>query len=42
MIFGIGTDIVDTDRILQLKSLKKFAEKILSPDELDNFDKLNF
>ena len=41
MIFGIGTDIVDTDRILQLKSLKKFAEKILSPDELDNFDKLN-
>ena len=41
MIFGIGTDIVDTDRILQLKSLKKFAKKILSPDELDNFDKLN-
>ena len=40
MIFGIGTDIVDTDRISQLKSLKKFAEKILSPDELDNFDKL--
>jgi holo-[acyl-carrier protein] synthase len=34
MIFGIGTDIVKTSRIEDMKSLSRFAEKILSPEEL--------
>jgi holo-[acyl-carrier protein] synthase len=34
MIFGIGTDIVKTSRIQEMKSLSRFAEKILSPEEL--------
>ena len=35
MIYGIGTDIVEISRITKMKSLSSFAEKILSPDELE-------
>lgn len=35
MIFGIGTDIVDVERIRKLGSLEKFADKILSLNELE-------
>ena len=34
MIFGIGTDIVKISRIEEMKSLSRFTEKILSPEEL--------
>ena len=34
MIFGIGTDIVKISRIQEMKSVSRFAEKILSPQEL--------
>ncbi len=34
MIFGIGTDIVEVERIMNMNSLDKFAEKILSFEEL--------
>lgn len=37
MIFGIGTDIVEVKRIRNLDSLEKFADKILSLNELDVF-----
>jgi len=37
MIFGIGTDIVEVERIRKLDSLEKFAEKILSLNELEAF-----
>ena len=37
MIFGIGTDIVDVERIRKLDSLEKFADKILSLSELEVF-----
>ena len=37
MIFGIGTDIVDVERIRKLGSLEKFAYKILSLNELEVF-----
>ena len=37
MIFGIGTDIVDVERIRKLGSLEKFADKILSLNELEVF-----
>ena len=37
MIFGIGTDIVEVKRIRNLDSLEKFADKILSLDELEVF-----
>ena len=37
MIFGIGTDIVDVERIRKLDSLEKFADKILSLNELEVF-----
>ena len=40
MIFGIGTDIVEIDRIKSLASLNKFAIKILSQKELRFFDSL--
>ena len=33
MIFGIGTDIVKISRIEDMKSLSRFAEKILSTEE---------
>ena len=35
MIYGIGTDIVEISRIIKMKSLSSFAEKILSPNELE-------
>ena len=35
MIYGIGTDIVEISRIIKIKSLSSFAEKILSPNELE-------
>ena len=34
MIFGIGTDIVEVKRIMNMNSLDKFAKKILSFEEL--------
>ena len=37
MIFGIGTDIVEVERIRKLESLEKFADKILSLNELEVF-----
>ena len=37
MIFGIGTDIVEVERIRKLDSLEKFADKILSLNELEIF-----
>ena len=37
MIFGIGTDIVDVERIRKLGSLEKFADKILSLNEYEVF-----
>ena len=37
MIFGIGTDIVEVERIKKLDSLEKFADKILSLSELEVF-----
>ncbi len=37
MIFGIGTDIVDVERIRKLGSLEKFADKILCLNELEVF-----
>lgn len=38
MIFGIGTDIVEVERIRKLDSLEKFADKILSLNELEVFN----
>ena len=35
MIYGIGTDIVEISRIIKMKSLSSFSEKILSPNELE-------
>ena len=34
MIFGIGTDLVDIERIKAIKSKTAFAKKILGPQEL--------
>ena len=41
MIFGIGTDIVEVERIKNLSSISKFAKKILSQNELNIFNSLN-
>ena len=40
MIFGIGTDIVDINRIKSMDSLSTFANKILSENELKVFNNL--
>ena len=40
MIFGIGTDIVDINRIKKMESLDTFAKKILSEKELLIFNDL--
>ena len=40
MIYGIGTDLVDLDRIKKMKSLSAFANKILGDQELVKFGKL--
>ena len=41
MIFGIGTDIVEVERIKNLSSISKFAKKILSQEEINTFNSLN-
>ena len=40
MIFGIGTDVVEIQRIKKIDSLDKFAKKILSINELKFFQSL--
>tara|TARA_Y100000996_G_scaffold327758_1_gene263827 strand:+ start:574 stop:951 length:378 start_codon:yes stop_codon:yes gene_type:complete len=40
MIYGIGTDLVDLDRIRQMKSLSAFAKKILGTQELEQYTEL--
>ena len=40
MIYGIGTDLVDLDRIRKMKSLSAFANKILGDQELEQFAEL--
>ena len=40
MIFGIGTDIVDINRIINMDSLNTFANKILSENEKNIFEDL--
>ena len=40
MIFGIGTDVVEIQRIKKIDSLDKFAKKILSINELKFFQNL--
>ena len=40
MIFGIGTDLVDLDRIKAMKSHDEFAAKILGPLEMKKYKKL--
>ena len=37
MIYGIGTDLVDLDRISKMKSLSAFANKILGNQELEQY-----
>ena len=37
MIYGIGTDLVDLDRIKKIKSLSGFANKILGDLELEKY-----
>ena len=41
MIYGIGTDLVDLDRIKKMKSISAFANKILGDQELVKFSKLS-
>ena len=40
MIYGIGTDLVDLERIKEMKSLSIFAKKILGDQELEQFSEL--
>ena len=40
MIYGIGTDLVDLDRIKKIKSLSTFARKILGNQELQKYQQL--
>ena len=40
MIYGIGTDLVDLDRIKRIKSLSTFARKILGSQELQKYKQL--
>ena len=40
MIFGIGTDLVEIKRIESINSIDKFANKILSKNELSIFNAL--
>ena len=37
MIYGIGTDIVDINRIKGLQNLDEFCKKLLSENELEIF-----
>ena len=41
MIFGIGTDLVDLDRIKAIKSKASFAKKILGPQELVTYKQMS-
>ena len=41
MIFGIGTDLVDLDRIKAIKSKASFAKKILGPQELATYKQMS-
>ena len=40
MIYGIGTDLVDLDRISKMTSLSAFANKILGTQELEQYTEL--
>ena len=40
MIYGIGTDLVDIERIRKVKSLSAFANKILGAKELEEYAEL--
>jgi holo-[acyl-carrier protein] synthase len=40
MIYGIGTDLVDIQRIKKMKSLSAFAKKILGDQELEQYAEL--
>ena len=40
MIYGIGTDLVDLERIKKMKSLSTFAHKILGDQELEEYAQL--
>ena len=40
MIYGIGADLVDLDRIKKIKSLSTFAKKILGNQELQKYQQL--
>jgi len=40
MIFGIGTDVVDINRVKSMDSLSSFANKILSENEIKVFSDL--
>ena len=40
MIYGIGTDLVDLERVKKMKSLSAFAHKILGDQELEEYAKL--
>ena len=41
MIYGVGTDIIQIQRIKDMKSQKSFAQKILSKAELNTYSQLN-
>jgi|TARA_B110000438_G_C15680812_1_gene592276 holo-[acyl-carrier protein] synthase len=41
MIFGIGTDLVDMERIRAMKSTTAFAKKILGPQELAQYEQMS-
>ena len=41
MIFGIGTDLVDLDRVKAIKSKIAFAKKILGPQELAKYKQMS-
>lgn len=41
MIYGVGTDIIQIQRIKDMKSQKSFAQKILSKEELNTYSQLN-
>jgi len=41
MIYGVGTDIIQIQRIKDMKSQKSFAQKILSKEELHTYSQLN-
>ena len=40
MIYGIGTDLVDLERIKSMKSLSSFAKKILGDQEFKEYAQL--